>query len=182
MQESDLALHFMARFVQKLLVSANNWSYEVILTTLRTIAEVWFENKAQALKIIECINNFKELVVRGAAAWEIWNLIKTVEPLAINDIHEEFIGMLKRNNMLDYKLPLPQFEREEFCLQGENSLAPEKLVKSEPVLKIARKSTKPVTDFWGRGQNWVLMGVTTHKQILVTPIRWENSMTKVSLF
>ena len=179
MQESDLALHFAARMVQKLLVTANNWDYECILTNLRTIAETWFENKAQALKAIDNINAFKDLVVRGAAAWEIWNLIKSVQPLAVNEIHDEFMEMLKRNRMLDYKLPLPQFERELNCLQGEHSLAPENLIKREAVLRVARKSTKPLVDFWRQNENWVLMSVSTHKQVLVSPIRWEGSMTKV---
>ena len=167
--------------IQQLLITANNWEYGDILTHLRIIAETWFEDKAQAIKAVERINAFKEMVARGAAVWEIWNFLKLIEPLAVNTIHEEFMEMLKRNGMLDYKLSLPQVEREDWCLHGEHSLAPDQLIKREAV-RVARRSTKPTTDFWQRKETWLLMAVSTHKQILVTPIRWEGSMTKVSFF
>lgn len=172
MQSCDLALHFAARLVQRLILSAHKWTYDVILTNLRILAEIWFEDKPEALKAIDRINKFKKMVMRGASAWEIWDLVKEIEPKAILPLQLEFMDMLKRNLMLEYQLTSPTSEEEAKCLQGEFSIGTTKLFFTEKPV--------PNPDFWTAKTKWILMSVSTHKQLVVTPIRWEGSMTMVS--
>ena len=175
-QPCDLALHFTSRLIQKLVLTAHKWDYETILADLRIIAEVWSENKPEALCAIDRINQFKQMVLRKAPVWEIWNLILSIEKKAFLTIQQEFMVMLKRNLMLEYSLSLPQSEVESECLQGEHSIGSEKLPRQVKSTNEPKKN-----DFWSNKNNWVLMMVSTHKQLLVTPIRWEGSMSLVSI-
>ena len=175
-QPCDLALHFTSRLIQKLVLTAHKWDYDTILADLRIIAEVWSENKPESLEAIDKINQFKQMVARQAPVWEIWNLILSIEKKAFLTIQQEFMVMLKRNLMLEYSLKLPQSEVEDDCLQGEYSIGSEKLPRIIGMVKDAKRD-----DFWSNKQKWILMMVSTHKQLLVAPIRWEGSMSMVSL-
>ena len=177
MQPCDLALHFTSRLIQKLVLTAHKWDYDTILADLRIIAEVWSENKPESLVAIDRINQFKQMVARQAPVWEIWNLVLSIEKKAFLTIQQEFMVMLKRNLMLEYSLKLPQSEVEAECLQGEYSIGSERLPRVTGLVREAKK-----IDFWSSKQKWILMMVSTHKQLLVAPIRWEGSMSMVSFF
>ena len=174
-QPCDLALHFTSRLIQKLVLTAHKWEYDTILSDLRIIAEIWADNKPESIGAVDRINQFKQMVVRKAPVWEIWNLVLSIEKKASLTIQQEFMVMLKRNLMLEYSLSLPQSEVESECLQGEFSLGSEKLPRA-----VQMEQPRKNNDFWSNNQKWVLMMVSTHKQLLVTPIRWEGSMSLVS--
>ena len=115
------------------------------------------------------------MVLRKAPVWEIWNLVMSIEKKAFLTIQQEFMVMLKRNLMLEYSLSLPLEEVESDCLQGEHSIGSEKLPRPNGIHTVSKKN-----DFWSQRNKWVLMMVSTHKQLMVTPIRWEGSMSLVN--
>ena len=75
-QACDLALHFTSRLLQSMMLGALKFEYEKIIYYLRKIAECWQNNRMELERIVTTINNFKLLVAKHAAAWEIWNLIR----------------------------------------------------------------------------------------------------------
>ena len=85
--------------------------------------------------------------------------------------------MLKRNGLLDYVLPMPEDEIETECLQGEHSFTTLQLEKGS--LSSARTDYKRFQD--SLDGKWLLLTVTTHKQLLTLPLKWEGSVSKVGL-
>ena len=178
-QACDMALHFTSRLVQHMVVNARKLAYAPILFQLRTIAECWSHDKADMLRMIEIINEFKQLVRQGATIWQIWQLIARIEAKASSWLIENFMRMLNRNKLLEYSLLMPKTELENECLEGEHSFTTAELkMANEQRTKAAIALCKH--DKKMEEACWLLLSVTTHKQVMTLPIRWEGSMAKVS--
>ena len=72
--------------------------------------------------------------------------------------------------MLDYTLTVPTSEDEDELLQGENAL----------IANINSPASKN-TDGNPSENQTLLITVATHQHVLVVPIKWEKSITKVGM-
>ena len=157
------------------MLGAVTLDYHSIVKQLRIIAETWFQDKADAIEMVEIINDFKQLVADEAPVWRLWKLISQIEPKASNWMLKNFMRMLKRNGLLDYVLPMPEDETETECLQGEHSFSTIQLEKGSS--SSARQDYQRFQD--SLDGKWLLLTVTTHKQLLTLPLKWEGSVSKV---
>ena len=92
-----MALHLQSRLVQSTVLNAVRLQYKPIIGYLRQIAEAWKHSKAESVRILEVINEFKLMVKNFTPVWAVWKLILGLEPKASKEMHDEFMRMLYRN-------------------------------------------------------------------------------------
>ena len=172
-KECDLALHFTARLVQMMVFNATRLNYRHGIKGLRKIAEAWYKNKAETLKMISIINEVKQAVANQQSAYSIWQKVANIEPAAVTWLQKDFMDMLERNRMLQYCLEKPTSEDTEALLQGEHPF--ELLVSGSALMKASQWKPKHAEN------HWILMSATTHGHVMVIPVRWEGSVVKVIL-
>ena len=84
-----------------------------------------------------------------------------------------------KNNlgMLDYCIAGPVAESAEECLQGEIRFQPSELI----TVSVAGLAPQFQNKWLVNANQWVLVSASTHKQLLVLPIKWEDSVAKVNI-